>query len=55
MTNAEKIRQMSDEELALFVSSSDRCPYGHFLGDYDCKCQRCEDCWLDWLKQEMEE
>lgn len=56
MTNADKLRKMSDEELATFIASSDdRCPDGHFLGDYDCMSMRCEDCWIDWLEQEAEE
>lgn len=57
MTNADRIRAMSDEELAEMLSRSgkyfccdttkcdprsERCDYG----------DECYDCWLDWLRQE---
>lgn len=47
-TNADKIRQMSDEELARFLDSVETDgrlygPRGYLLY------------WLDWLKQEVEE
>ena len=53
MTNADKIRQMSDEELAEILSilaSCRKCPV-------QCKggFSRCDDFWLDWLQQEVEE
>lgn len=42
-TNADKVRQMSDEELAAFlISETDS--YLNSRGDY----------WLEWLKQEVE-
>lgn len=53
ITNADRIRAMTDEELAELCQNSccregyDDCPT-QFYGD-------CEDCWLDWLKQEVEE
>ena len=53
-TNADKTRQMSDEELAFLISNG--CPpasvkpcraYLSIDGDTN-----CADCWLDWLRQE---
>ena len=46
-TNADRIRAMSDEELAKFldcycVSASWECPRHHEI--------KCHECWLDWLK-----
>jgi len=50
-TNADKIRQMTDEELARYFKKYGAiCPPTH-------KCyldNSCEDCWLGWLKQEVE-
>ena len=53
-TNADRIRAMSDEELAEFLSDDERaCPP---------KCNNCRKhisecggCWLEWLKQPAEE
>ena len=57
-TNADRIRQMSDEELAEFL---DRWELGDIDysktfcdlcdGQYDCH----DDCLMDWLKQEVTE
>lgn len=44
MTNADKIRAMTDEELAVFLHSFE---WGHIPWT--------EKRWLDWLKQEAEE
>lgn len=59
MTNADRIRAMSVEELArLFVSAvSDGCPPEH---DWDCKKDEegwdaCDCCWAMWLRQPVEE
>ena len=47
LSNADRIRTMSDEELADFLGGK---------GCLDCKneCEgaKCESCWLKWLKQE---
>ena len=57
MTNGDKIRSMTDEELAelLFdgagVSTS---PPGRNCVS-DCHWDSCRDCWLDYLKQEAED
>ena len=48
LTNADRIRAMSDEELAVWHEQY--CPNRE---DIDTKCQKesCEMCWLDWLKE----
>lgn len=54
--NADRIRAMTDEELAVwleeFGGSSPNCNRG--LSEYP-DYKRCRDCWLDWLKQEVDE
>ena len=49
MTRADRIRQMSDEELAMV--------FGEDCADRECPEHResCRKCWLDWLKQEAQE
>ena len=48
MTNADRIRQMSDEELAMLLHPTcpprGECPLIGVIKD-------CYKCWLDWLKQ----
>lgn len=54
-TNADRIRQMSDEELAeLFKNLC--CPYS-LGGKVDCNIEDrgCSNCWLSWLKAPVEE
>ena len=54
MTNADRIRSMTDEELARWLSDmhdSVTCPN---YGDYDCN-PSCTVCWLDWLQTERGE
>lgn len=62
-SNADKIRQMTDEELAKTMHSTGDCP--------PCECpyayadlsesggnitdKQCVECWLDWLKQETKD
>lgn len=57
-TNADRIRSMTDEELAVFLYnvwkeqdtfSKEVC---ESCGDTDIGCQ--PNCWLDWLKQEVD-
>lgn len=49
-TNADRIRQMTDEELAHFMEGpTNACPPMGTL----CSGKNCHDCWLDWLKQEV--
>ena len=53
-TNADRIRAMTDEELAQYmgdVQTWGGCP-NH--GARNCT-ENCADCWLDWLKQEVTE
>lgn len=55
-TNADRIRSMTDEELAEWMAKyCERktvfCPN---FGAHDCQ-ESCEQCWLDWLKQEVTE
>lgn len=50
-TNADKIRAMTDEELAEFMGEVEEfngCP-AH--GERNCTAE-CTKCWLEWLKQE---
>lgn len=53
-TNADRIRAMTDEELAEFLGTVmsggyGKCPDGYF----DCSNRKsCAECWLDWLKEE---
>jgi len=56
-TNADRIRAMSDEELANTLKDIGmQCPDGHFVGDYDCfDGSGCASCWLDWLGQEVDD
>lgn len=50
-TNADKIRQMTEDELAHYFSEQPEvCP-----DRYGCSGKDCYDCWLDWLKQEVGE
>ena len=44
MTNADRIRSMTDEELGKLLNE-----FGH------CPLSRCRDCWIDWLKEDAEE
>ena len=54
MTNADRIRAMTDEELAEFFGKVSAGGYGMCApGHYDCAGKdSCAPCWLDWLKQE---
>lgn len=63
-TNADRIRSMSDEELAEFFGRQEyRRPTfdgwlplcNHVMGPRTCHEDGCEKCWLDWLRQEVEE
>ena len=54
MTNADRIRHMSDEELAEHIWGKFGCPDGKtnvtcgYVGE-------CKGCWLEWLKHPVEE
>lgn len=53
-TNADRIRRMSDEELAEHIWGKFGCPDGKtnvtcgYVGE-------CKGCWLEWLKHPVEE
>lgn len=50
LTNADKIRSMTDEELVRHIWNKFGCPDGRNY--ITCGCLgSCKDCWLDWLKQ----
>ena len=51
MTNADRIRAMSDEELAEFLYWY--CPYDE--AKMDCEESDCDECVADWLKQPYKE
>lgn len=59
-SNADRIRAMSDEELAEFGASLPCCPPGPNLVEYCFPTNACENsdfqkqCWLDWLKSPAE-
>ncbi len=48
MTNADRIRAMTDEELRDLISEGLICPVA------DCSDADCDECWLNWLKEEAE-
>lgn len=53
MTNADKIRSMTDEELIPVVLSW--VCHNYFQGMKACPQAHCDDCIRQWLKQECEE
>ena len=58
ITNADRIRAMTDEELASYLTgvwySFEEMPGMCDVCDMQ-SIQNCSDCWLDWLKQEATE
>jgi uncharacterized Zn finger protein len=49
MTNGDKIRQMSNKEMAvMFRTDIKQCPPG------ECHDDGCIECWLEWLNSEVE-
>lgn len=50
LSNADRIRSMSDEELALKLGI-EQCPDNEKWRICDGDCEKC---WLDWLKQPAE-
>ena len=56
MTNGDRIRQMSDEELA-FVLATDTCPNADCTPADLCKAHHhnCIACWADWLRKEAKD
>ena len=54
MTNADRIRSMTDEELGKLLNEFGHCPLSRI--EDDCRSyDRCRDCWIDWLKEDAEE
>ena len=51
MTNGDKIRKMTDEELVAFMI----CPYGFEADDFCVNDEDCNDCVKGWLESEAEE
>ena len=53
MTNADRIRAMTDDELTMWIMEMQSCPYERYQ---DCQHPNydCETCVKDWLKQEAE-
>ena len=49
MTNADKIRAMTDEEMATWLSDMHDITTCPNYGDYDCS-PSCRRCWLAWLQ-----
>lgn len=53
-TNADRIRAMSDEELAEILRDAGNCPSDYF--SEKCKSfDNCIECWLYWLKQPVKD
>lgn len=52
LTNAQKIRAMSDEELVEVLDYELGCPA---TGNCEKMNRDCKACWLDWLQQPAEE
>lgn len=51
ITNADRIRSMTDEELAVEMCAKGGCPHDcETPDDMDTDCLQC---WLDWLKEEV--
>ena len=54
MTNADRIRNMTDEELGKLLNEFGHCPLSRI--EDDCRSyDRCRDCWIDWLKEEVKD
>ena len=51
ITNADKIRAMSDEELSTFMNCNGCPPNNEGCNDG----QKCSVCWLEWLQKPAEE
>ena len=53
-TNADRIRSMTDEELADFITARHYTP----LCPVPCceeNVENCENCWLEWLRKEVDD
>lgn len=57
LTNSDRIRQMSDEELAEWIAystSCETCPVKNAT-DYECHNTDCRTAWIAWLKATADE
>ena len=61
MTNGDRIRAMTDKELAEWGATLPCCPPGPDLNELCFPQNQCvntsfaKQCWLDWLKQEVKD
>ena len=59
MTNADRIRNMTDSELAEFLVHTQSTIKNCMIGIEDCKHENtdkdCKDCFLEWLQAEVED
>ena len=54
-THADRVRAMSDEELAKYLAGVANDGGGSCApGCHDCAAHNCKEAWLDWLRQEAE-
>ena len=54
-TNGDKIRAMSNEELATFFDSFSPCPPDAPECQIPSNIEQCRKCWLNWLNAEAKE
>ena len=55
MTNADRIRSMTNEELATFIEEASCPPTCYRTHIYECRKEDCAPCWLAWLQAEVKE
>ena len=55
MTNADRIRSMTDEELGEWLLKNAACPCAAMNGGCALNDDTCRQAWLDWLKEEVKE
>ena len=51
MTNSERLRSMTDEELAEFLEDVNMATCSYVMGKSPCNAENCP-CWLEWLRSE---
>lgn len=54
-SNADRIRAMTDEELAEHLARLETKCYLRFLPHWKCNTENFAKQWLDWLKQEVDD
>ena len=54
MTNGDRIRSMSDEELAEWIAKKLTCPSYEYPCSELATHKKCCQCWINWLKQEVD-